>query len=181
MLLWVLGVCGIPFWHYVVFFVYSRFLPSSPRFGLLPSIAAAAQPDHRTAIVESTPLFGLLYLYNNLHVVHHDHPAMPWYAIPAYYRANRADLLRRNHGLVYRGYRDVIARYLLREHHAPVIGPEGASQIRPDMAESSILVTLPQASTGGGDARFSPDDPDRPALALEPWMRPEPAQQEWTL
>jgi len=178
-LLWVLAVCGIPFWQYVVFFVYPGFSLASLR--AFAEHRAAALPDHRTAIVESTPLFGLLYLYNNLHVIHHDHPAMPWYAIPAYYRANRADLLRQNHGLVYRGYRDVVARYLIREHHVPVFGPAAGLQIRPDMAESSILVTLPQASTNGVEARFSANNADRPALPPEPWMRPDLPQQEWTL
>ena len=36
-------------------------------------------PHERVAIVESNALFGLLYLYNNLHHVHHRSPTMPWY------------------------------------------------------------------------------------------------------
>ena len=41
---------------------------------------------------------------------------MPWYAIPAWYRKNRARLIAGNGGLVYDGYLDVARRYLLRRH-----------------------------------------------------------------
>jgi fatty acid desaturase len=127
-LVWVLAVCRIPFWQYIVFFVYPGFALASVR-----SVAehrAAGNPDHRTAIVERASLFGLLFLYNNLHVVHHDQPTLPWYAIPAAYRANRSALIRKNGGLVYRGYADVIRRYLYREHHAPVLDPVQSSHDR---------------------------------------------------
>jgi hypothetical protein len=72
----------------------------------------------RTAIVENAPILGLLYLYNNLHAVHHERPVMPWYDIPRWYRANRDRLVRENGGMVYDGYRDVARRFLLREHDA---------------------------------------------------------------
>ena len=38
--------------------------------------------EERTAIVERSPLFGLLFLYNNLHVLHHRVPGLPWYMLP---------------------------------------------------------------------------------------------------
>ncbi|HLY54207.1 MAG TPA: fatty acid desaturase [Stellaceae bacterium] len=117
-LLWVEAVCGIPFWEYVAFFVYPGLALTALRS--FAEHRAALDPDHRTAIVERAPVLGLLFLFNNLHVVHHCHPAMPWYAIPRHYRQNRDSIIRRNNGLVYRGYRDVIKRYLVREHHAPV-------------------------------------------------------------
>ena len=40
----------------------------------------------RSVIVEKSVL-GLLFLNNNLHVVHHAHPGLPWHALPAAYRA----------------------------------------------------------------------------------------------
>jgi fatty acid desaturase len=60
----------------------------------------------------------LLFLYNNLHVVHHDRPGLPWYRIPAFYRAHRAAIVAANGGLVYDGYADVARRYLVTPHHA---------------------------------------------------------------
>ena len=34
---------------------------------------------HRTAIVEGSWFFGPLFLFNNLHSLHHAEPLMPWY------------------------------------------------------------------------------------------------------
>ncbi|MDQ0511570.1 fatty acid desaturase [Ancylobacter amanitiformis] len=73
----------------------------------------------RTAIVEDSPVMGLLFLYNNLHAVHHAHPTLPWYKLPAVYRANRAAFLERNGGLLYKGYGEVFRRFLLRAHDRP--------------------------------------------------------------
>ncbi len=114
---WVSLVCGIPLWAYALFFVYPGFA-----LALVRSFAehrAAEDSDHRTAIVERSPLFGLLFLHNNLHVVHHLRPDLPWYAIPAYYRAHREALVARNGGLVYRGYAEVARRFLFTPHHQP--------------------------------------------------------------
>ncbi len=118
-LFWVEAVCGISFWRYVGLFVYPGLVLTALRS--MAEHRAAPDPDHRTAIVEHAPILGLLFLYNNLHVVHHRHPGMPWYALPRRYRQNRDFFIRQNNGLVYRGYRDVIGRYLVREHHSPVI------------------------------------------------------------
>jgi fatty acid desaturase len=120
-LLWVEVVCGISFWRYVWFFIYPGLALSAVRS--FAEHRAAPDPAHRTAIVERAPILGLLFLYNNLHVVHHRDPGMPWYEIPRHYRQNREFLLRLNNGLVYRGYGDVIGRYLIREHHPPAIPP----------------------------------------------------------
>lgn len=80
----------------------------------------SANPDERTAIVENTPLFGLLFLNNNLHVVHHEKPGMPWYRIGGFYKANREDILRRNGGFCFNGYGDVLRHYLLTPKDIPV-------------------------------------------------------------
>ncbi len=117
-LAWLTLACHLSLVRYVALFVYPGL-----SLVLVRSFAehrAADDPEHRTAIVEDTPILGLLFLYNNLHVVHHLTPGLPWYRIPGSYRANRETLLRRNGGLVYRGYRDVARRYLLRQHHALV-------------------------------------------------------------
>ena len=68
----------------------------------------------RTVIVEDRGPLALLFLNNNLHVVHHMHPAVPWYELPALYAARRAHYLRRNDHYVYRSYAEVFRRYLFR-------------------------------------------------------------------
>jgi fatty acid desaturase len=70
----------------------------------------------RTAIVERSWILGPLFLFNNLHSVHHDEPTMPWYEYNKRYRARREEFLRENGGLVYRGYFEVARRYLFRPH-----------------------------------------------------------------
>jgi fatty acid desaturase len=113
-LCWTVIVCGMPVSTYLACFVY-------PGLGLtlIRSFAehrAARESAHRTAIVEKAPVLGLLYLYNNLHVAHHVAPGLPWFDLPAFYRANREALLRANGGLVYRGYGDVARRYFFTRH-----------------------------------------------------------------
>ncbi|MFN7224720.1 MAG: fatty acid desaturase [Paracoccaceae bacterium] len=68
----------------------------------------------RTVIVEDRGPLAFLFLNNNLHVVHHMHPQVPWYRLPALYAENRAHYLRRNDSYVYRSYAEIFARYLLR-------------------------------------------------------------------
>ena len=117
-LAWTWGVCGIAPWLYLAAFVYPGFA-----LVLMRSFAehrAGEGVRERIAVVEHAPLLGLLYLHNNLHAVHHETPQLPWYAIPAGYRANRARLLAQNGGLVYRGYLDVARKFLLTPHDHPV-------------------------------------------------------------
>lgn len=52
----------------------------------------------RSAIVEDSGPLALLYLNNNLHAVHHAHPDLPWYDIPAKYRAHKERFLSMNGG-----------------------------------------------------------------------------------
>ena len=66
----------------------------------------------RTAIVEDRGPLALLFLNNNLHVVHHMHPAVAWYRLPTLYRAGRERYVARNGGYVMRSYAEVFRRYL---------------------------------------------------------------------
>ena len=66
----------------------------------------------RTAVVEDRGVFALLFLNNNLHVVHHMHPGVPWYALPALYRARRDEYLTSNMGYRYRSYGEIARAHL---------------------------------------------------------------------
>ncbi|WFU05197.1 fatty acid desaturase (plasmid) [Rhizobium sp. CB3171] len=116
-LFWVLWICAMPLWLYLIGFIY--FGAALTR---LRSYTEHRYADHhyeRTAIVENSPLFGLLFLYNNLHVLHHQWPGIPWYRIPSLYRRYRNQLISLNGGLVYDGYRDIARRFLLKQHDSP--------------------------------------------------------------
>jgi fatty acid desaturase len=119
-IIWVVFVCGMPLGQYLLFFVYPGLALT-----LLRSFAehrAAAVVGERTAIVDSGHFFGLLFLYNNLHALHHAEPRTVWHQRPARCRVRRAELLAVNGHYRMRGYRDLFARYLLRAKE-PVIHP----------------------------------------------------------
>ena len=68
----------------------------------------------RTVIIEDRGPLALLFLNNNLHVVHHVHPEVAWYRLPALYAARRDHYLRRNEGYRYRSYAEVFRSHFLR-------------------------------------------------------------------
>jgi fatty acid desaturase len=122
-LAWVCGVCHIGVVSYVVGVVY----PATALL-MIRSLAehrAAERAQDRTAVVEKAGLLGLLFLNNNLHLLHHARPSLPWYALPARWRAMRADLLTAREGPVYRSYFEVAKLYALSPHHP---GPHPALQ-----------------------------------------------------
>ncbi|MDE2383293.1 MAG: fatty acid desaturase [Alphaproteobacteria bacterium] len=101
--------CGMPVWQYLLLIAYP-----SISLALVRSFCEhQAAPDyhHRTIIVEASPFWGLLFLHNNLHVAHHDRPALPWYEIPAYYRAEKARMVAQNGNYTMRGYGEIFRRY----------------------------------------------------------------------
>ena len=68
----------------------------------------------RTVIIEDRGLLAFLFLNNNLHVVHHMHPKLPWYRLPTVYFANPARYLACNDGYMFRSYAEVFRRYLFK-------------------------------------------------------------------
>jgi fatty acid desaturase len=74
---------------------------------------ASADPAERTALVADRGPLALLFLNNNLHPWHHAHPGVPWYRLPALYRADPQAFARAPR---YAGYGAVMARYLFRAH-----------------------------------------------------------------
>lgn len=73
----------------------------------------------RSAIVEDGGPLALLYLNNNLHAVHHAHPEMAWYDIPAHYRAHKARFLEMNGGYFFPSYWSVLSRHALKPKEPP--------------------------------------------------------------
>ena len=110
-LIW-LGLWGMmPVWAYVLA-VYLGFSLLKIRTFLEHRAHAACRA--RTVVVEDRGPLALLFLNNNYHVVHHMHPAVPWYRLPALYAARKAHFLRRNDAYVYANYMEIFRRYLFR-------------------------------------------------------------------
>jgi fatty acid desaturase len=111
------GVAGMPWWQYVL-------LIALPAFGLgwVRSFAEhhyGTRPGQRTAITESNSFWGLLFLNNNLHAVHHVFPKMPWWEIPGYWRAHRSQILAHNGGLHFKGYGEIARQWLVKPIFMP--------------------------------------------------------------
>ena len=108
---WMTAVANMPLWAWLV----SVYLALSVlKLRTFLEHQAHDRSTARTAIVEDRGLLGLLFLNNNLHVVHHLHPGVPWYALPDLYRARKAQYLSSNQGYHYRTYADVARKYLFR-------------------------------------------------------------------
>ena len=75
---------------------------------------AHAHAAGRTVIIEDRGPLALIFLNNNLHVIHHMHPSVPWYRLPGMYMADRARYVVRNGGYVYRSYAQIFRRHLWR-------------------------------------------------------------------
>ncbi|MEH2549779.1 fatty acid desaturase [Bradyrhizobium sp. AZCC 2262] len=86
------------------------------------------RPGERTAVVESNWVFGLLFLWNNLHVVHHTYPTLPWWKVPRVWREHRELIQAHNGGFVFRGYGEIARRWLVTPNFIPVHPPSFASR-----------------------------------------------------
>ncbi len=104
--------CGMPIWQYLLLIAYP-----SISLALVRSYCehqAAEDVGHRTILVEASPFWALLYLNNNLHIAHHERPALAWYQLPRFYAAERARLLERNGNYLRLGYGQIFTSYFLK-------------------------------------------------------------------
>lgn len=68
----------------------------------------------RTVVIEDRGPLAFLFLNNNFHAVHHAHPGVAWYQLPAMFAADKACFLDTNRSYYYRSYAEVFARYFWR-------------------------------------------------------------------
>jgi fatty acid desaturase len=104
-------VFGLPYW---LFALVSGYLGMSLiAIRTYCEHKAAEQVNHRTIIVERSPL-AWLFLNNNLHLVHHRAPNLAWYKLPALMRERRDEWVALNGGYVFAGYGEIFRRFALR-------------------------------------------------------------------
>lgn len=114
---WVMGVCQMPLWKYLVCFAWPGM-----SLGMLRTFTEhrwGDKPMERVAIVESNTLMGVLFLYNNLHLVHHRQPTLPWYEIRRRFEDNREEMLAANGNFYYRGYLQIAQLFMFRPVFVP--------------------------------------------------------------
>ena len=136
----VITALGIPLWLYLLAVAW-------PALSLIAIRTYAEHqwhetPEGRTIIVENSPL-SWLFLHNNLHIVHHQIPGAPWYALPRLYRERRDDWQALNGGYVYRSYWQLFRAHALHAKE-PVAHP--ALQVFAQAPEVSQATPMPRGS-----------------------------------
>lgn len=116
----ILDRAGVPVWQYVLGAAY----PGMSLIMVRSFIEHRAAPTtaHRTAIVEAGPFWRLLFLNNNLHSVHHEHPTIAWFRLGAIWQRERDRVLERNGGYYLKGYGEVLRRWGIRRRE-PLVHP----------------------------------------------------------
>lgn len=109
---------GMPSWAYLAAVWLGQSLISVRTFA---EHQWSERPDGRTIIVERSP-FAILFLNNNLHLVHHKNPTIAWYRLPALYRARRAEWAAMNGGYVFPNYLALFRAFAFRAKE-PVVHP----------------------------------------------------------
>lgn len=117
-LYWVMGIGGMSFMEYVVYFVYPG--TSLAMIRSFYEHRYDASIEGRIVVVENSPFFQLLFLNNNFHVVHHDLPRMPWFKIDEHYRANRLHYRTLNRNFVVPSYGGLMREYMFKPVFHPV-------------------------------------------------------------
>ena len=114
---WLHTACGIPAWLYVLGIGYGALSISSVRSFHEHRLADAV--EHRTVLNEAAWFWRLLFLNNNYHLVHHDLPHVPWFALRGVYKASRQEYVARSGGFLVQGYSEWLKLYAF----APVAHP----------------------------------------------------------
>lgn len=108
---WMMAVASMPIWAFLTS-TYAAL--SILKIRTFLEHQAHEQARGRTVIIEDKGPLALIFLNNNLHVVHHMHAAVPWHRLQRLYYQNRARYLSRNEGYCYRSYAEVFRRYFWR-------------------------------------------------------------------
>jgi fatty acid desaturase len=108
---WLIAVSTLPIWAYLLA-AYLGWSLLKIRTYLEHRAHDAARA--RTVVIESRGPLAFLFLNNNFHVVHHMHPRVAWYKLPALYRSRRDHYLLRNDDYRFQSYAEVFRSYLWR-------------------------------------------------------------------
>lgn len=111
MIIWAVVQSQMPLWAYIL----AAYLGLSIlKIRTFLEHRAEEQSRERSVIIEDRGLLSFLFLNNNLHAVHHMHPAVAWYHLPTLYRGKKERFLAYNGGYVYRSYGAIFARFMFR-------------------------------------------------------------------
>jgi fatty acid desaturase len=118
MLWWMASSCGVSAVYYLLAISY----PAQSMAMIRSYYEHRPATEHKQRIVlnEAGFVFRVLFLNNNLHLVHHDLPSLPWYLLPRVYRARREEYNSRSGGFHIQGYGELMRRFGFGAIDAPV-------------------------------------------------------------
>jgi fatty acid desaturase len=128
-------VAGFPFWQYALATVWLG--TSVTQLRSFAEHRWTPEGSSRTAMVRANRLMSLLFLNNNLHVAHHLKPGAPWYVLPRLADELDCDTRASAGAGLYRGYGEIVRRYLLRPFDQPVHPAEIGRQRAPRVLRGS--------------------------------------------
>ncbi|MEM5369939.1 fatty acid desaturase [Paraburkholderia azotifigens] len=99
---WLDRACGIAPWLFIAGVGYPALALSAVRS--FHEHRAAASHEQRSVINEAAWFWRLLFLNNNYHLVHHDLPHVPWFALRQVYETSRQHYIERCGGFLVNGY-----------------------------------------------------------------------------
>jgi len=109
---WLLAICEMPLYIYLLAFAWS----GTSMMMIRSFLEHRYDPDetHRTVLIDGCPITRLLFLNNNYHWMHHRYPGIAWYRLPAVAREQRQLALDSNGNYSYSGYWTIAWRFLLK-------------------------------------------------------------------
>jgi fatty acid desaturase len=111
-LIWLYAFGTVPIWQYAM---ACYFALSLLKIRTYIEHRAHELAQGRSVVVEDRGPLSVLFLNNNFHAVHHAHPTIPWYNLPAAFRAQKTKFLSQNGGYYFYSYWDVFKKYLWSE------------------------------------------------------------------
>ncbi len=115
LVLWIVALSPMPLWAFLLS-AYAGLAVLKIRTYL--EHRAHEDKHGRTAIVEGRGLLGMvlgfLFLNNNLHIVHHLYPGVPWHRLPMLYRRHKVQFQTRNDGYVLKSYASIFRQFAFR-------------------------------------------------------------------
>ncbi|MGB7317820.1 MAG: fatty acid desaturase [Planktotalea sp.] len=109
--IWIVQVSNMPLWAYFAS-VYIGLSVLKIRTFL--EHRAHEKSRARTVVIEDRGVLAFLFLNNNFHSVHHMHPQVAWYDLPALYQSGKARFLAVNEGYQYRSYAQIFRAYFFK-------------------------------------------------------------------
>lgn len=127
-LIWLHFFASIPLWLYAIAAYFGLSLLKIRTFLEHRAFAAA---NGRSVIIEDKGPLAILFLNNNLHAVHHAHPNVPWYNLPAVYQQRKLTFLERNRNYRFKNYAEVFSLFFFKPKE-PVSHPLWSLENRSD-------------------------------------------------